>query len=384
MSSLAPYDAVLLLSFGGPEGPEDVVPFLRNVTAGRGIPDERLEEVGEHYYHFGGRSPINDQNRALLAALRTALAGHGLDLPVVWGNRNWAPYLTDTLRELHDSGARRVLTLVTSAYASYSGCRQYRENIAASLSELAAEGRELAVDKTRAYYNHPGFVAANVDAVVAAYERLDAATDPAGADPAEETPAPLVFVTHSIPTAMEIASGAQAPGGATYSRQHLEIAADIAAEAARRLGHTVQWQLAYCSRSGNPATPWLEPDINATLTALHGDGTDRVVVAPIGFVSDHMEVIYDLDTEARETADGLGMTMERAATVGTAPAFVDGLVDLLLERAATERGENPDRAAVGAVGPWHDVCSPGCCLLRAGEPTGVPAACERPAVGAAG
>ncbi len=367
--TLTPYDAVLLLSFGGPEKPDDVVPFLRNVTAGRGIPDERLKEVGEHYYAFGGRSPINDQNKALLASLRQEIAGRGVDVPVVWGNRNWAPYLTDTLRELHESGARRVVTVVTSAYGSYSGCRQYRENIAASLAELAAEGRELAVDKVRAYFNQPGFVAANVDAVVAAYEGLQA--------DGGTTAAPLVFVTHSIPTTMEVASGAQAPG--TYSAQHLDVADEIARLAGERLGRTPDWHLVYCSRSGNPATPWLEPDVNDHLTALHEAGADQVVLAPIGFVSDHMEVIYDLDTEAAETARGLGMRLARAATAGTHPAFVAGLVDLLEERAATERGEAPDEAAVGALGAWHSVCPADCCLLRPDVEPRLPAACEQPA-----
>jgi protoporphyrin/coproporphyrin ferrochelatase len=367
-TSLTPYDAVLLLSFGGPEKPEDVVPFLRNVTAGRGIPDSRLEEVGEHYYAFGGRSPINDQNKALLAELRTELAARGVDVPVVWGNRNWDPYLTDVLRDLHESGARRVLTLVTSAFASYSGCRQYRENIAASLMTLAEEGRHLAVDKIRAYFNDPGFVAANVDAVVEAYERLGAAPSPQ---------APLVFVTHSIPTAMEVASGTESR--ASYSAQHLDVAAAVVERAAERLGHKIPWELAYCSRSGTPFTPWTEPDVNRTLAALKADGAERVVLAPIGFVSDHMEVIYDLDTEARETADELGLGMERAATAGTAPEFVAGLVDLLAERAASERGEKPEKVTVGALGPWRDVCAPGCCRLRAGVDSAVPAACGDPA-----
>lgn len=367
MTSLTPYDAVLLLSFGGPEKPEDVVPFLRNVTAGRGIPDSRLEEVGEHYYAFGGKSPINDQNKALLAALRAELAGRGVQIPVVWGNRNWDPYLTDVLRDLHDGGARRVLTLVTSAYASYSGCRQYRENLAGALTALAGEGRHLEVDKIRPYFNDPGFVAANADAVVAAYERL-------GAAPSSE--APLVFVTHSIPTPMEVASGIGAP--ASYSAQHLDVASVVAARAAERLGHPVPWELAYCSRSGTPFTPWLEPDVNRTIAALHADGARQVVLAPIGFVSDHMEVVYDLDTEARATAEELGLRMERAATAGTAPQFVAGLVGMLLERAATERGEAPERPTVGALGPWHDVCPPGCCRLRAGVDSGAPAACETP------
>ncbi|TRW42849.1 ferrochelatase [Georgenia yuyongxinii] len=368
MTSLTPYDAVLLLSFGGPEKPEDVVPFLRNVTAGRGIPDARLEEVGEHYYAFGGKSPINDQNKALLAALREELAGRGVGIPVVWGNRNWDPYLTDVLRDLHDDGARRVLTVVTSAYASYSGCRQYRENIAASLAALAEEGRNLDVDKIRPYFNDPGFVAANTDAVVAAYERL-------GAPPSPE--APLVFVTHSIPTPMEVASGMVSP--ASYSAQHLDVAGVIATQAGERLGHPVPWELAYCSRSGTPYTPWTEPDVNRTLAALHADGAQQVVLAPIGFVSDHMEVIYDLDTEAKETAEELGMRTERAATAGTDPQFVTGLVDLLLERAAAERGEPTERETAGALAPWPGACRPGCCRLRAGVDSGVPAACEAPA-----
>lgn len=370
--TLQPYDAVLLLSFGGPEAPEDVVPFLRNVTRGRGIPDARLEEVGEHYYHFGGRSPINDQNRALLAALKAELDARGIDIPVVWGNRNWAPYLTDTLRELADAGARRVLTIATSAYASYSGCRQYRENIADSLAILAAEGKHLDVDRVRTYYNHPGFVAGNVDAVVEAYERLDGDGEADGTAGA----APLVFVTHSIPEAMEAASGTEMGRG--YREQHEEIAEIIARRASERLGWELTWQLAYCSRSGDPRTPWLEPDVGEVLAALHEAGQPSAVVAPIGFISDHMEVIYDLDTEAKETADGLGLRMERAATVGTHPAFVAGLVDLLLERAAAERGEDPERPAEGPTGAWPDVCTPDCCLARAGEPTGRAAACEAP------
>ncbi|MFD1718842.1 ferrochelatase [Georgenia deserti] len=366
MTDLNPYDAVLLLSFGGPEKPEDVVPFLRNVTAGRGIPDSRLEEVGEHYYAFGGRSPINDQNRALLAALRAELAERGVTVPVAWGNRNWDPYLTDSLRELHDAGARRVLTLVTSAYASYSGCRQYREDIAAALGTLAEEGRYLEVDKIRPYFNAPGFVEANVDAVVGAYERL-------GVPPSPD--APLVFVTHSIPTTMEVASGVGNP--ASYSGQHLDVAAVVASRAAERLGASIPWELAYCSRSGTPFTPWTEPDVGRSVTALHAGGARHVVLAPIGFISDHMEVIYDLDTEAREVADELGMPMERAATAGTHPAFVSGLVDLLLERAGSDRGEVPERPTVGVLGPWHDVCPSGCCYRQAGVDSGVPAACER-------
>lgn len=354
---LTPYDAVLLLSFGGPEQPDDVMPFLENVTRGRGIPRERLESVAEHYLHFGGRSPINDQNRALLAALRTELDGRGLAaVPLAWGNRNWAPYVTDTLRELWDGGARRVLVVVTSAYSSYSGCRQYREDLAASLLELRAEGKDLAVDKVRHYYNHPGFVAPVVDAVVSGLESLpEQARDGAR----------LVFVTHSVPDAMNEVSG---PDGEGYVRQHLDVAATVAAQVARRAGEHA-WDLVYCSRSGPPTQPWLEPDVNDHLTALRADGVPGVVVVPVGFVSDHMEVVYDLDTEAAETAQELGLPFVRVPTVGTDARFVSALVDLLVERAAAERGEPVERPATGALGPSHDVCPVGCCRnLRADKP----------------
>ncbi|ROR72719.1 ferrochelatase [Bogoriella caseilytica] len=364
-SPLSPYDAVLLLSFGGPEQPDDVVPFLRNVTRGRGIPDERLREVGEHYYGFGGKSPINDQNRALLAALEAEFESRGIQTRLAWGNRNWDPYLIDALRDLHEAGARRVLTLATSAFGSYSGCRQYRENIAAAQQELAAEGRTIEVDKIRPFFNAPGYAQANTDAVVAAYEQL-------GSIPAPENP--LVFVTHSIPTTMEVASGMRT--AASYSAQHLDLAAFVAAGVAERLGAPVPWELAYCSRSGTAFTPWTEPDVNRVLASLHADGAAGVVLAPIGFISDHMEVIYDLDTEAKATAEELGLGFARAATAGTHPEFVTGLVDLMLERAATERGQAPERHAVGALGPWRDGCAPGCCFLRAGVDSGVPAACE--------
>ncbi|CAA9394541.1 MAG: Coproporphyrin ferrochelatase, partial [uncultured Quadrisphaera sp.] len=321
-----PYDALVLLSFGGPEGPDDVVPFLENVTRGRGIPRERLVEVGEHYFAVGGRSPINGQNLALLDALRAELAARGAgDLPVVWGNRNWEPYLTDAVRAAHDGGARRVLVLTTSAYASYSGCRQYREDVAASLVALAAEGRAMAADKVRHYFNHPGFVDANTDAVLAALEELP---EPARQD------ARLVFVTHSIPTAMAQTAG---PQGGAYERQHRSVVEEVTARVAERTGRALPSALVYCSRSGPPTQPWLEPDVNDHLEALAAEGATGVVVAPIGFISDHMEVGYDLDTEAAETAARVGLPMARAATAGTARAFVAGLADLVLERAAAER-----------------------------------------------
>jgi ferrochelatase len=373
----SPYDALLLFSFGGPNEPDDVLPFLRNVTRGKNIPEERLVAVGEHYDHFGGRSPINEQNLAHMAALRAELERRGVELPVAWGNRNWEPYTTQALTELRDGGARRVLAVVTSAYGSYSGCRQYRENLAASLVELGAAtptgddgGAGLVVDKLRHYFNHPGFVRANADAVVEAYEELAGRT---GVDVVElASSAPLVFVTHSIPDTMEEASGAQRP---SYATQHLDVGALVAAQVSERLGATVGWSLAYCSRSGPPSQPWLEPDVNDLLGELHAAGTRSVVLSPIGFISDHMEVAYDLDTEALETARELGMAAVRAGSVSTREPFVQGLVDMVLERAAAERGEEVERVTVGTLGAWPDVCRPGCCRLRAGEDSGVPAAC---------
>jgi protoporphyrin/coproporphyrin ferrochelatase len=342
---LTPYDAVLLLSFGGPEAPDEVMPFLQNVTRGRGIPTERLAAVADHYLHFGGRSPINDQNRALLGQLRDALGEHS-KVPLYWGNRNWSPFVVDALRQAYEDGARRVLTVVTSAYPSYSGCRQYREDLAGALITLAAEGRRLAVDKIRHYANHPGFLGPVADAVVEGLGQV-----PAGSK--------VAFVTHSIPTSMDDASG---PAGGAYRRSHLEACASVAELASAALrGDRPEWDLVYCSRSGSPSQPWLEPDVNDHLQALAAAGTPGVVVVPIGFISDHMEVAYDLDTEAEETAAKLGLPFVRVATAGTDPRFVAGLAGLLLERAAAERGEDPARPSVGAHGPWHDVCPAGCC-----------------------
>lgn len=374
-----PYDALLLYSFGGPNKPEDVVPFLRNVTAGKGIPDARLEEVGEHYYGFGGKSPINEQNLALKAALETELAARGIELPVVWGNRNWEPYTDDAITELEAIGAQRAVALVTSAYSSYSGCRQYREDLAVTLQargELDDEGSTgVQFDKIRSYFNHPGFAQANIDAVVEAYRELAAAhaDGPDGVDGAQLADgARLVFVTHSIPDTMEAAS---AVSGATYSAQHLDLAAVVAEQVGAVLGHPVEWTLAYCSRSGPPSQPWLEPDVNDLLGDLAGQGVRAVVLSPIGFVSDHMEVAYDLDTEALATAEELGLAAVRAGTVGTRAPFVAGLVDLVLERAALARSEDVEQASVGTLGAFRSVCRPGCCRRRDGEDSGVPALC---------
>ena len=357
------YDALLLMSFGGPEKPDDVVPFLENVTRGRGIPRERLAEVGEHYFAFGGRSPINDQNKALLAALRGELDRRGIALPVYWGNRNWEPYLVDVLRQAHADGARRVLMLATSAYASYSGCRQYREDVARALTALAAEGITLEVDKLRHFFNHPGFVDANTDAVVDAVEALTGRVGDAG-------PLHVAFVTHSIPDAMAEVSG---PDGHAYERQHEDVAAVVAARAAERNGRRLEHSLVYCSRSGPPTQPWLEPDVNDHLSTLKEQGVAGAVLAPIGFVSDHMEVRYDLDTEAAQTAADLGLPIERAGTAGVHEAFVAGLVDLVAERFAVGAGGEPRHTTTGSLPASHDVCPVGCCRnLRAPD---TPAAC---------
>ena len=357
--ALAPYDGILLLSFGGPEQPEEVMPFLRRVTAGRGIPDERLAEVAEHYQHFGGRSPINDQNRALLAALRTELDRREVATPLLWGNRNSEPFVTDTLRDAHQAGIRRVVTVVTSAYSSYSSCRQYREDLAAAVGTLAEEGVAIAVDKVRPYWNHPGFSRANSRLVTEAARELHL--------PDEQVR--LVFVTHSVPEAMDDTSGPGDGEGNLYRRQHLDLSAAITAEVNATLSRSLEWDLVFCSRSGPPSQPWLEPDINDHLEALHAEGVRAVVVAPIGFVSDHMEVVFDLDTEAAETADKLGLTLVRVPTVGTDVEFVSGLVDLLLERAALAREESPAQPTWPGSDTRPVVCRPGCCPnLRVARP----------------
>lgn len=343
----APYDALLLVSFGGPERPEDVVPFLENVTRGKGIPRERLEEVGQHYFLFGGRSPINDLNRELIAAIREDLRSAGLDIPVYWGNRNWDPYLTEAIEEMKADGVRRAACLFTSAYSSYSGCRQYRENLADAVAEVGEGAPQL--DRLRHYFNHPGFVEPMVDATLAALAELDEDL---------RRDAHVVFVTHSIPLAMNDASG---PDGGAYVAQHLSVAEAIGERIRQETGHRYASELVYCSRSGAPHVPWLEPDVNDHLEQLAADGVRGVVVVPIGFISDHMEVVYDLDTEAKATAEKLGLGFVRAATAGVDPRFVAMVRDLLLERAAAERGEEVARAAVGVLAPSWDVCPKGCC-----------------------
>ena len=355
-TSLDPYDAVLLLSFGGPEAPEEVVPFLRRVTAGRGIPDERLEQVGEHYHLFGGRSPINDQNRALISSLRAELDAREIRLPVLWGNRNSAPFLDDALREAHADGHRRLLVVTTSAYSCYSSCRQYRENLADALTAVGEEGIELQIDKIGPYAPRPGFRAANLGRLVDSMRALDGAPD-------EEIA--LLFVTHSIPLTMDETSGPGDGEGHLYQRQHLALASAITEEAGRILGRDLTGELVFCSRSGPPSQPWLEPDVNDRIEDLAAAGTTTVVVAPVGFVSDHMEVVYDLDTEAKETAQRVGVELVRVPTVGTDSRFVTDLVDALVERAAEARGE----AVPDYEGRRPSVCEPGCCPnLRVARP----------------
>lgn len=358
--ALLPYQAIVLTSFGGPEAPEEVMPFLRRVTAGRGIPDERLAEVAEHYLHFGGRSPINEQNRALIEALQAELARRELAIPVLFGNRNSEPFLTDTLREADDEGMSRLLAITTSAYSSYSSCRQYREDIAAAQATLTDEGRTVHVDKIRQYWNHPGFSRANARIVAEGARQLHART---GVVPH------LVMVTHSLPVAMDETSGPGDSEGHLYSTQHLELADAIAREVAATLGVEVEHDLTYCSRSGPPSQPWLEPDVNDHLRVLAERGVRHVVLAPIGFVSDHMEVVFDLDTEAVETATELGIELLRVPTVGTDAEFVSGLVDLALERAAQAREEAVERPCWPGADPRPAICAPGCCPnLRVAKP----------------
>ncbi|MGW5237995.1 ferrochelatase [Monashia sp. NPDC004114] len=353
---LHPYDAILLLSFGGPEEPDEVVPFLRRVTAGRGIPDERLAEVGEHYFLFGGRSPINDQNRALISAIRAELDTREIDTPIYWGNRNGAPFIDDALRQVAAAGHGRVVALTTSAYASYSSCRQYRENLAAADALLRAEGVELEIDKIGPYAVRPGFAEANLGHLVRTLRAVDGAPD-------EELA--LLFVTHSIPDAMDDTSGPGDGDGNLYRRQHLVLASRLTDAANQALGRDLTGELVYCSRSGPPSQPWLEPDVNVRIEQLAAEGVTTVIAAPVGFVSDHMEVVYDLDTEAMATAQRVGVDLLRVPTVGTDAVFVRDLVDALLERAAEARGE----AVATFEGRMPSVCAAGCCPnLREARP----------------
>ena len=332
---MSDYDALVLVSFGGPERPEDVIPFLENVTRGRGVPRERLESVAEHYYHFGGKSPINDQNRALIELLRTELAQHGVHLPIYFGNRNWAPLLPDTVAEMKRDGVQRALAFITSAYSSYSGCRQYREDI--DRARAAVPDAPL-IEPLRRFFNHPGFLEACIDRVSVAYAALG---DVIGA--AALASARIVFTAHSIPQSMA--------ASCDYEKQLRSNAALIA----ERLGHS-RWDLVWQSRSGPPEVPWLEPDILDHVRALSGQGVTGLVIAPIGFLSDHVEVLYDLDEEARHTCAELGLPMVRAATVGTHPRFVQMIRELVVERVT-----GVPLQSAGPLPPCGHVCATTCC-----------------------
>lgn len=328
------YDALLLVSFGGPEGPDDVSPFLENVLRGKNVPRERVEEVAAHYHLFGGVSPLNDENRALLAAILAEFNSHGHPLAVYWGNRNWHPLLEDTLAEMAADGVKRALAFVTSAFGSYSGCRQYLEDIQRARQQVGPSAPQ--IDKLRLFYNHPSFIEAQADRVIAALEQVP---------PDRRDAAEILFTAHSIPEAMS----ARCP----YQRQ-LEEACRLVAE---RIGRP-EWQLVYQSRSGPPDQPWLGPDIGDYLFDRHSSApiTDLVVV-PIGFVAEHMEVIYDLDTEIGGLCEHLGIRMVRAGVVGRHPRVVAMIRELVEERLTG----SPDRAALGTLGPSPDACPPDCC-----------------------
>ncbi len=356
------YDAILLAGFGGPEGQEDVIPFLRNVTRGRGIPDDRLELVAGHYRHFGGVSPINEHNRALRAALAAELSRRGIDLPVYWGNRNWAPYLTEAVTDAAAAGHRRLLGIATSAYSSYSGCRQYREDFARALEETGLAGT-VTIDKVRQFFDHPGFA----DSFVVPLGEALAALIEDGI-PADRIR--VLFTTHSIPVDDARRSGPRdrdfGDGGA-YAAQHEAVAGYVMERIRQNLpdADPVPWRLVYQSRSGPPSQPWLEPDIGDVIAAAPGDGVEAVVMVPIGFVSDHMEVLWDLDTEAMTAARDAGVRAVRIPTPGTDPGYVAGLADLVQERLSG--APVASRPHVTALGPWFDVCRPGCCEnVRAG------------------
>ncbi len=338
------YDAIHVVSFGGPDGPDDVLPFLENVLRGRNVPRERMLAVVEHYQHFGGVSPINGQNLALIAALQAELAEHGPQLPVYWGNRNWHPLLPETLRQMRDDGVQRALAFFTSAYSSYSGCRQYRENILAA-QEAVGPGAP-AIDKLRVYFNHPGFIEPMAESLHAALASIPA-------DRHKTTR--VLFSAHSIPLGMA--------ANCKYELQLAETARLVAVGAGLA---PEQYECVYQSRSGPATQPWLEPDVCDVIRQLPERGITDVIIVPYGFISDHMEVLYDLDTEARDLCAELGLGIIRIPTVGTDARFVRMIRDLIVERIA----ETESRVSLGTLGPSHDVCPVDCCL--SGRPTGSP------------
>lgn len=342
------YDALLIVSFGGPEGMADVMPFLENVLRGRNVPRERMLEVAHHYALFDGISPLNGQNRALITALQDEFKARGLDLPIYWGNRNWHPLLADTFRQMARDGIRHPLAFITSAYSSYSGCRQYQEDIAPARAEVGPDAPQVSI--LRKFYNHPGFIQANIDHLRAALDLI----------PTERrSAAHIAFTAHSIPEAMA--------RGSMYEAQLLD-ACQLVAAGLDNLEYSLQWRLVYQSRSGSPQQPWLGPDICDHLRELKAQGVQSVVVAPIGFISDHMEVVYDLDTEARAVAEEIGLIMVRASTPGIHPAFVGMIYELVMERIT----DSPIKRSLGMRGPSHDVCADDCCL--SGRPVSASAA----------
>jgi ferrochelatase len=350
------YDAFLLVSFGGPEGPGDVMPFLRNVTRGRGIPDERLAAVAEHYYAVGGVSPISQQCRDLIGALRDAFPAAGLDLPIYWGNRNWDPYLAETVAAMTADGVRHAVAFVTSAYSSFSSCRQYLDDLDRARAEVGPGAPR--IDKIRRYFNHPGFIEPFAEGARAALKQLP---------PQTRDQAPLVFTAHSVPVVMAEASGppatraAAGPGG--YMGRYVAELTEASRLIAERVpGVGRPWQLVFQSRSGPPSQPWLEPDVVDHVGDLAKKGAPGAVIIPAGFVSDHMEVQHDLDTEAAEAARDLGLPVARAATPWYHPRFRDLVVDLVRER--LDDRPAAERAALGALGPSTDECPAGCCVFN--------------------
>jgi len=328
-----PYDALLLVSFGGPEGMDDVLPFLENVLRGRNVPRERMMQVAHHYAMFGGVSPINEQNRNLIAALKKELETNGPSLPIYWGNRNWHPLLTDTVPQMAKDGVKRALAFVTSAYSSFSSCRQYLQNISDASALAGVSAPE--IHKLRAFYNHPLFIEANVEHTLAALNDLGASS-----------PVHLVFTAHSIPDSMAV--------NCAYAEQ-LNEASRLVAES---VGIN-KWKLVYQSRSGPPTQPWLGPDVCYHLQELKEQAVSDVVISPIGFVSDHMEVIYDLDVEAKKLAQEIGINLRRAATAGTHPLFVKMIRELIMERI-----NGTAARYLGSHGASHDVCDLLCCLPK--------------------
>lgn len=335
------YNAILFLSFGGPEGMDDILPFLENVLRGKNVPPERMKAVARHYELFGGVSPINEQNRQLITALKTLLEKERPHLPIYFSNRNWHPLLTDTLRQMRDDGIQKALAFVTSAYGSYSGCRQYREEIARAL-DAVGDGAPR-IDKLRVFYNHPGFIDPNVENLNSALDKIPLR---------RRTTTEIAFTAHSMPIAMA--------RGCAY-REQLEETCRLVIAGVFGITNHPRWNLVFQSRSGSPNQPWLEPDICDHLVEIKKSGTTDVVIAPIGFISDHMEVLYDLDVKARQASEEVGLNMVRMATAGTHPKFVRMIRDLIVERI----DKQSPRLFLGSLGPSHDLCPADCCLLGA-------------------